>query len=151
MVGSHLGFSVFFQFLSILHFFCFFRLCVPNFVMNRLTVKKLLVFLFSIGNALKVLKNWGFGDFWSENWNMHVSEPHLARPRAKIRILMYYSSKTVHRFDQGAIPRNTKNNDFGGHLGFRFFWFLSIWLIWGSALDSACQISQWSDFRFNSY
>jgi len=39
------------------------RLCMPNFVMIGLTAQKLLVLMFSVGNALKVPQNWVFCDF----------------------------------------------------------------------------------------
>ena len=67
------------------------RLCMPNFIMIGLAVQKLLAFLFSIGNALKVPKNWGFWRFWRCKLNFYLSRPQRAPPCAKTRILTYHS------------------------------------------------------------
>jgi hypothetical protein len=84
------------------------KLCVTNFAMIWLMVQKLLAFLFSIWNALKVPQNWGFGDFGGENWNIYLSKPQKAPPWAKPRVLTYHSPKSAHAFDLGAIPRKKK-------------------------------------------
>ena len=75
------------------------RLCVPNFIMIGITAKTLLAFLFSIWNALKVHKNWGFDVFWGENLNIYLFEPQKASPCAKTRVLTFYSPKSVHNCD----------------------------------------------------
>ena len=62
-------------------------------------VKKLLRFLFSIGNALEVPKIGVFVDFRGQNWNLYLSEPQKAPPCAKTRVLTYYSPKSVHICD----------------------------------------------------
>ena len=95
-------------------------LCMPNFVMIGLTVRKLLPFLFSIGNALKVPKNWCFFAILGVKTYISLSRPQKA-PCAKTLVLTYHSPKSAHGFDQGVIPRDTKNNGFGGHLGFSIF------------------------------
>jgi hypothetical protein len=45
------------------HFVVRIGVYMSNLIMIGLTVQKLLAFLFSIGNALKVPQNWGFGGF----------------------------------------------------------------------------------------
>jgi len=61
-VGGRLGFLFFiFEHTALLGIRL--RLCMPNFVMIGLTAQKLLAFLFSNGNALKVPQNWGFWRF----------------------------------------------------------------------------------------
>ena len=62
-----------------------------------------------------------FDDFGGENWNVYLSRPQGAPPWTKTRVLTYHSPKSVHGFDQGAMPRNTKNNGVGDHLGFSTF------------------------------
>ena len=46
------------------------RLCMPNFIMIGHTAQKLLVFMFFIGNALKVPQNWGFWRLWG--WKLKL-------------------------------------------------------------------------------
>jgi hypothetical protein len=94
---------------------------VPNFVTIGLTVQKLIAFRFATGNALKVPKDWGFGDFRGENRNIYLSKPHRAPPGAKTRVLTYHSPKSAHWFDQGAIPRNQKTMASAAILDFQFF------------------------------
>jgi hypothetical protein len=94
---------------------------VPNFVTIGLTVQKLIAFRFATGNALKVPKDWGFGDFRGENWNIYLSKPQKAPTCAKPRVLTYHSPKSAHWFDQGAIPRNQKTMASAAILDFQFF------------------------------
>ena len=69
--------------------------------------------------------------------------------RQNTRFDVQLVQKTVHGIDQGTIPTNTKMAT-AAMLNFPFL-FLSTLHFWGSALDSAWQISCWSDSRFKSY
>ena len=110
VVGGHLGFSIFWFCEYTALFGIGHRLYMPNFIMIWLTVQKLLEFLFSIWNALKVPQNGVFGDFRGENWNIYLSKPQKAPPGAKPRVLTYHSPKSTHGFDRGAIPRIKKRH-----------------------------------------
>jgi hypothetical protein len=70
--GGHLGFSIFVILHRMEHFVISIGVSVSNLIMIGLTVQKLLAFLFSIGNALKVPQNWGFGDFRGVNCNFYL-------------------------------------------------------------------------------
>ena len=56
---------------------------IPNLVKFWLTVQKLLTKLFSIGFACKVHKNWGFGQFRGQNFEINISHPkrHFLSPK----------------------------------------------------------------------
>jgi len=129
------------------------RLCMPNFVTIGLTVQKLLPFLFSTGNALTVSTNWGF-------WRFLI--------KVKTEIFMFLSLNRQLLVLKHAFWNITRQNRpigltrarsrgtqkimaWAAILDFQFFWLLSIRHFWGSALDSACQISYWSDLLFKSY
>ena len=57
---------------------------------------------------------------------------------AETRVLTYHSPKSVHRFDQGTMPRNKKIMVSAAILDFHFF---SMQHFRGSGLDSACMIN----------
>jgi hypothetical protein len=101
------------------HFVVSIGVYMSNLIMIGLTVQKLLAFLFSIGNALKVPQNWVLGDFRGENCNFYLSKPQKAPPWPKTRVLTYHSPKSAHGFGLGAFSignalKVPQNWGFGG-------------------------------------
>ena len=99
--------------------------CTPNLVKIRLTVRKLLRKLISIGFALKVPQNWGFWPILGQNLGTNISHPnwHFLSPKhAFWRIIC--PNRTNHS-EVIKISLNSKMAD-GGHLEFSI-WRMFLW------------------------
>jgi hypothetical protein len=114
-------FSIFVILHHMEHFVVRIGVYMSNLIMIGLTVQKLLAFLFSIGNALKVPQNWGLVDFWGVktviciflNPKVHFLGQkhafwHIIRPNPSTRLIT------------APISIGQKMAS-GGHLGFSIF------------------------------
>jgi len=148
--GGHLGFSTFLIFHSMAHNVVSIRLSIANLMKIGLTVQVISIFVFN-RKCTEIAPKLGFcGILGVKTIRFIFLNPPKAHPWSKARVLTYHSSKSVHAFDYGPIPRGQKMAS-GGHLGFSTFLLFSIWHTLWSALDSPYQIWWRSDLRFKSY